>query len=119
MKIEFTGQTVCLLGRVKGHTKSSIKATVEDAGGRVVGTPAKGGLVLVGKNPSDTKMTQARSRSCVMVEGDDAYALLTDGFVELEAAPKRSLDEVIGEARALLAMDPGRSPFEELVALLD
>jgi hypothetical protein len=119
VRIEFGGATVCVIGRFKSWTKKSIRAVVEDAGGRVVGTPAKGGLVLLGANPAAGKLTQARARGCTFVEGEDAYTLLERGVVEVEPAAGRSLDDLIGEARAVLAEGASRDGFAKLVALLD
>jgi hypothetical protein len=119
MKIELEGATVCVVGRLKGWSKQTIKNAVRDAGGAFVGTPRDGGVVLLGNNPSGTGLTKARSRACTIVEGDDALALLSDGFVELEEAPRRTLDELVGEARALLARGAGDATFASLVALLD
>ena len=119
MKIELEGQTVCVVGRLKGWTKGSIKAALEEVGGRLVGTPAEDGLILIGSNPAERKLTQARARACTFVEGDDVYTLLSEGVVEVEPPPVRSLDDLLGEARSILAQGPTRDGFAKLVVLLD
>jgi hypothetical protein len=119
MLIELTGATVCVIGKLKGWPKAAITEAVEAAGGTLKNTPPKGCLALVGMNPSEHKLAKASARGCTMLDHDDAIALLSDGFVEREDAPTRTLDELVGEARGVLAKGPGRETFDALVALLD
>ena len=119
MKIELAGATVCVVGRIKGWSKNSIKRTLEATGGELIGMPKEGCLVLVGSNPSWYTLDRARARVCTILEGDDALALLADGAFELTEEPPRAFGELIAQARALFDQRPTLESFAELTAFLD
>jgi hypothetical protein len=121
MKIELAGQRVFSTGKIEGYTEGTLRARLTALGAHVAPAPNKTvTLALIGARASQKKIEQAQALGIPCVEGEHIVALLRDGSVEYEVAQAtRSADELLGEARSLLARPLSHALWAELCALVD
>ena len=118
--IRLDGASVALAGSVKGYSGSALWAHLKAQGASVSDNPTKDAdMMLVGANPSYTKVDKAKSLGLTLIEGDALHTLLEEGELELEEAPVRPLAELIADARAVFDGPPSRQAWASICALAD
>lgn len=119
--LEVQGGSFAFTGKIKGYTKASLSKHIQSMGGSVFPSASSGlTAYLVGDRASDKKVDKARALGLTIVSDDALYAFLEDGKLSLDALnPTRPVNELIAEARSLLAMVPAHETWKQLAALVD
>ncbi len=124
MKIETEGQCFVLSGAFDlSGNKRALVARLEAAGATVKNTTSSlTTAVVIGRSQWPTNAEEfARQRGLPVLTEAQALELLERGTLELEdaAEPDAPLDELIGEARAVLDGEPDARAWDALTGLLD
>lgn len=122
MKIVLAEQCVFWTGKIAGYTEKTLMARVQASGARYAAAPNKTAtLALIGARASDKKIDQAQALGILCLYDEDIITLLRDGELEYEApqAETRSLDELLGDVRSILAKPHSHAQWAALCEQVD
>ncbi len=108
-------------GKFKGYSQIELEQRVAALGG-TVSLSIKGDMTafLAGSRAAHKKVDKAKSLGLKVISDDLLYELLEKGEVALEGLnPTEPVDDLISEARSVLASELNKSSWEELVKLVD
>lgn len=118
--IHVQGTHFFITGKLAGMDARQASAKIFALGGHVSATVLpQVQVVLVGRGASEKRIKKAMGHGAIVLEGDAVDVLLRDGVLDPGEESTASLDELIGEARSLLAGRESERVWHALVGLVD
>lgn len=109
-----------ITGKLENMDARQASSRIFELGGHVSSTVLpQVQVVLVGRGASEKRIKKAKGHGAIVLEGADIDALLRDGELDPTSGDVASLDELIGEARSVLASGESARAWASLIELVD